>query len=300
MLLTPLGRAYLPALLPTLDTTRSSSSCHPECNRSSHCFAPCFFERERELVGTRGVGVERSYCCYSCSLVFLEPFGTNHWRGFLPYLPLAHTLQLKRTVVSLFFPGILSKMGEHYRNVYLECSVWPLEHLWGWSFRWFVTDNKCSRGFVKTTEHVRDWSFEPVALPDIGEKDPSWRNWEEASFRVSVAGIDWPVGTVSGATSLASVFLKFRCWEVCPWICSLVPKQPWPSLSVPPLRSSQAAHLTAECGHCLRTQGWHTFPIWDLEVYVVTVKVIVFDILDTFIWHMNGHSSESLHRMVCY
>ena len=64
--------------------------------------------------------------------------------SFLVYL--LHNLQLKRTVVSLVFPGILSKMGENYRNVYLACSIWPLKRLWGCSFRWFVAENEGMKG----------------------------------------------------------------------------------------------------------------------------------------------------------
>ena len=45
--------------------------------------------REKEIVGMGGVSVERSYCCYSCSPIFLERFGTKTWKGFLPCLPVA-------------------------------------------------------------------------------------------------------------------------------------------------------------------------------------------------------------------
>lgn len=87
-----------------------------------------------------------------------------------------------------------------------------------------------------------------------GRKRPSFRNWERHQIE-SFRGRSWPLGAVSGDTRLANIFLKFRYWELCPWVFSLVPRWPCQACTSPRYYPVGHPSLWAACGQCLSNTG---------------------------------------------
>ena len=106
---------------------------------------------------------------------------------------------------------------------------------------WFMADDQA----ILETE-----DFEPLTLPKVEDKDPSFRNWERSQIQ-RFCGRNWPMGTVSGATRLADFFLQFRCWEFSPWIFSPGSRQPCWACVFPYCWTARHQSLWAVCEQCL-------------------------------------------------
>lgn len=123
-----------------------------------------------------------------------------------------------------FFPQYSIQDRRKLHKCVFGLSVWHLECMWEWSLGGLWKGVRVQGSLLKLQARFETEVLEPLTIPRVEDKDPSFRNWERSQIQ-RFCGRNWPMGTVSGATGLANIFLKFRCWEICPWIIYLRSRQ---------------------------------------------------------------------------
>lgn len=177
-------------------------------------------------------------------------------------------------MILLFSPlSILSQVGENDGNVFLVCLVWHLQCMWEWSLGSLWQRMRVEGSLLKLQAVFETEVPEPLTLPKMEDKDPSFRNWERSQIQ-RFCGRSWSMGTVSGATRLAGIFLQFRCWEFSPWIFPLGSRQPCWACIFPYCLTARHRSLRAVCERCLSNTGMtrdFPFGLWKFPVVIVNV-----------------------------
>lgn len=136
-------------------------------------------------------------------------------------------------------------------------------------------------GLLKIQAMFKTEVLEPLTLPGVEEKDPTFRNGKEA--RLSFCGRSWTMGTACGDTRLANVFFKVRCCELCPWVFSLGPGRPWQDCTFPHCYPADHWSLPAMCEVWVIIE-WHQADrdfLLGFGSFVATINVVIFYIQDT-------------------
>lgn len=137
-----------------------------------------------------GVSVQRSYCCHSCSPVFLDPFGTKHLEMFPSLFNCGKTCRWKvwwchsfpqysiqnRRILQECISGLLWVAFRLYMGMKLESGLW--------------LRIKAQGGLLIIRTMCKREVSEPLIPPEVEGKDSSFRIWEKNRFQVSVAGLD--------------------------------------------------------------------------------------------------------------